>query len=348
MESAEPLAERIRRRALPPLVAVAAAILILWALSHVLAVLLLGFAGLLLALSLRGLSDGLSRLTKMPPKLALPLVILLLIGLIAAAIWFVAPGIGRQIDQLAETLPAALHRAGAWLDSYEWGRALREEVTRAVSDLPGRQSLSRAGGFAATLFGALGGYVVFLFVGLFLAFDPSTYRRGLLRLVPPARRERAGEVLAASAHVLRMWMFGKAVAMVLVGVLTWLGLTFLDIPLALTLAVAAALLTFIPNIGPILAAVPALLLALLTGPQQMLYVALLYVAVQSVESYIVTPLIQQQAAKLPPALVLLGQVAMGALAGSLGLILATPLVALTLTGVRMLYVEDFLGDDDGD
>ena len=113
MESAEPLAERIRRRALPPLVAVAAAILILWALSHVLAVLLLGFAGLLLALSLRGLSDGLSRLTKMPPKLALPLVILLLIGLIAAAIWFVAPGIGRQIDQLAETLPAALHASGA-------------------------------------------------------------------------------------------------------------------------------------------------------------------------------------------------------------------------------------------
>lgn len=346
METDAPLFERIRRRALPPLGAIAAAILILWALSHVLYALLLGFAGLLLALFLRGISDGLSRWTKIPSKLALPLVLISVLGLMAAAIWFVAPGIGRQVDQLAESLPDALGRLGEWLDDYEWGRTLSAKVSSAASDLPVRQSLSRAGGLAATLFGALGGYVVFLFVGVFLAFDPATYRRGLLALVPHSKRDRAQEVLAAGAHILRMWLFGKVVAMILVGILTWLGLMFLGIPLAMTLAVAASVLTFIPNFGPILAAVPALLLALLQGPQEVLYVAILYVAVQTVESYIVTPLIQQQAAKLPPALILLGQITMATLAGSLGLILATPLVALAMVWVRMLYVEDFLGDHD--
>lgn len=344
MESVESLSDRIRRQALPPLAAIAAAILILWALSHVLYMLLLGFAGVLLALFLRGLSDGLARFTKIPASLALALVILGLLGCMAAAVWLVAPGIGRQVDQLTETLPAALTQLGGWLDSYEWGRALREEVASAATELPGNASLTRAGGLASTLFGALGGYVAFLFVGLFLAVDPETYRRGLLRLVPCARRARADEVLSAGAHILRMWLFGKVVAMILVGILTWLGLMILDIPLAMTLAIAAAVLTFIPNLGPILAAVPALLLALLVGPQQVLYVAILYLGVQTLESYVVTPLIQQQAAKLPPALILLGQIAMALLAGSLGLILATPLVALTIVWVRMLYVEDALGD----
>lgn len=218
------------------------------------------------------------------------------------------------------------------------------EISQATTDLPVRESLSRAGGLAATLFGALGGYVVFLFVGLFFAIDPGTYRRGLLCLVPRAKRRRAQEVLSAGAHILRMWLFGKVVAMFVVGILTWLGLIFLSIPLAMTLAVAAALLTFIPNLGPILAALPALLLALLKGPQDVLYVGILYVAVQAVETYVVTPLIQQRAGNLPPALILLGQITMALLAGSLGVILATPLVALTLVWVRMLYVEDFLGD----
>jgi predicted PurR-regulated permease PerM len=132
--------------------------------------------------------------------------------------------------------------------------------------------------------------------------------------------------------------------MSLVGILTALGLWLLGVPLALILGLIAALLEFVPYIGTILSAVPAILLALLQGPMQALWVVLLYFVIQSIESYLLTPLVQQRVVSLPPALVLAAQVLMGVLFGAWGIILATPLTAALLVLVQMLYIEDILGD----
>jgi predicted PurR-regulated permease PerM len=133
-------------------------------------------------------------------------------------------------------------------------------------------------------------------------------------------------------------------SMIVVGLLTAVGLWALGMPLALTLGLLAALLTFIPNLGPTLAVVPAALLALLQSPTKSLYVILLYLVIQAVESYLLIPLVQRQAVSLPPALTITAQVLLGILVGGFGLVLATPLTAAVMVLVRMLYIEDALGD----
>jgi predicted PurR-regulated permease PerM len=186
--------------------------------------------------------------------------------------------------------------------------------------------------------GSFGSAFVFVFVGLFTALDPDLYQRGILQLIPRARRARAREILGLIAHALQMWMVGKLASMAVVGIATWVGLALLKIPLALVLALLAAALTFVPNFGPVLSAVPAILLALLQGPTTALAVAGLYVGIQTVESYVLTPLVQKKTAALPPALTIAAQLLMSTLAGGLGLIVATPLTAAALVLVTEAYV----------
>ena len=143
-------------------------------------------------------------------------------------------------------------------------------------------------------------------------------------------------------EVLRWWLLGKMVAMVLVGTLTTIGLWLLGIPLPVALGVIAAMLTFIPNFGPVLSAIPALLLAFVASPMSAVYVGLLYLVIQTVESYLITPLIQQRTVSLPPALTVLAQVGMGVLFGVPGIVLAAPMAAMAMVLVTKLYIEDRL------
>jgi predicted PurR-regulated permease PerM len=196
--------------------------------------------------------------------------------------------------------------------------------------------------FSSTL-GALGNIVFALFVGLFLCISPALYVDGLLQLFPEARRARAREVLGATAATLRNWLVAKLTAMVVIGILTTIGLMLLDIDLALVLGIIAALLSFIPNFGPIASVVPAALIALVAGPEKVLYVLLLYAGIQAVESYGLTPFLQKRMVRMPPALLLTMQVLFGVLAGILGVVFATPLTAAAMVMVKKWYVEDLLG-----
>jgi len=184
--------------------------------------------------------------------------------------------------------------------------------------------------------------IVVVFLGLYLAFQPGLYTRGIVRLFPKAKRPRMAEVLAETGETLQRWLVGRAILMVANGALTALGLWLLGIPMPFTLGLLAGLLNFVPNIGPILAGVPAVLIAWTQG--QALAVFGLYFVLQMADGYIFTPLVQQRTVSLAPALTILAQVLFGVLAGSLGLLLATPLTAAALVLVRRLYLEDVLGD----
>lgn len=307
-------------------------------------VLLLVFAGLLFGVFLSSLADALARVSGMSRGVALALTALLLLAGTVGTGWALWPSISEQADQLARDLPAAFRELRGWFEQREWGRWL---LGRAEPDqmADGGDLVNQATGVLLTTITAMGAAVIILFVGLYVAAQPTLYQRGIRRLVPVAGRHRFDEVLLAVISVLRWWLIGKILSMVLVGVLTTVGLWWLDVPLALTFGLLAAALTFIPNFGPVLSVVPPALLALADDPTRAAYVVALYLAIQTVESYAVTPLIQRRTVSMPPALTITSQIVLGVLVGGIGVVVATPLTAAAMTVVRMLYVEDLLEQD---
>jgi len=155
-------------------------------------------------------------------------------------------------------------------------------------------------------------------------------------------RPTVDHVLDKLRDVLRGWLLAQLGSMAVIGVLTALGLWALGIPLVVALGLLAALLTFIPNLGPIMSAIPAVVLALAADPITAVWVALLYIGVQLVEGNVTTPLIQQQTIDLPPALTIVMQFLLGVLFGLMGLALAVPVTAVGITLVQTLYVKGYL------
>ena len=308
-------------------------------------VLLLALAGILVALMLRKPADWLSERTRIPAPLAVGLVTLALVGIVVGTFWWQGGAIGSQAAELRQQIPVAVERIETDLRGTSWGRTLLEHLPAPSEILPeGAGALQQATGALSRTFGVLANLLVVVFLGLVLALSPEPYVRGIVRLVPPARRDRAREILARLASTLRWWLVGRLLSMSIVGVLTFIGLVVLDVPLALVLAVLAAILTFIPNVGPLIALVPAVLLGLVQSPRLALAVLGLYLAVQLVETYVLAPVIDQKTVYLPPALTVLAQIAMALVAGLLGVALATPLLAAVVVLVTALYVEDTLGD----
>jgi predicted PurR-regulated permease PerM len=262
------------------------------------------------------------------------------VGLIALSVLggvLIAPGLAEQIDQLLESLPPALERIQASVGQYEWLTELLERTPDPIDliDQPG-MVIEQATGIFSTTFGAILRFLIILISGIYFAVDPRLYTRGLLRLVPVPRRPRAREVLHELGDTLWWWLIGRFISMASVGVMIGVGLWLLGVPLAFTLGFLAALLHFIPNIGPWLAAFPAVLLALLHSPQQALYVAILYLVIQQIESYLITPLVQQRAVKLAPVVSIFAQVLLTLTVGGIGLVLASPLAAVVQVLVHAL------------
>ncbi len=303
-------------------------------------VFLLAFAGVLVAVLLRTPADWLSARTGLPAGAALALVVLGIVVFFGGLGWLTMPRLIEQAREFAEQLPQALNTLG---------EAIGAQMNLGDM-LPAAEAvLGRVPGIVTTTFGAVAAVFIVVVTGLYLAARPEMYVAGVVQLFPLDRRAQARQLLGEIGHILQRWLAGQLVAMAAVGVLTYIGLTALGVPLALGLAVLTGLLEFVPYIGPVLAAVPALLLAFTEDTTLALYVLGLYVAVQAAESYLITPLVQQRAAYLPPALLILVQVMMGVLFGFLGILLATPLAAVALVAVKRLYVEGVLGDDvDGD
>ena len=321
-------------------------LLLLVFLWYALYVLLLLFAGILLATLLRGMADGVGRLAKLGSGASLAATLILLLLVLVAGTWLAAPAIAEQASLLWEQVPRALESLRQRLGHYAWGRWLLGMGFGGGALTPrGPELMSQATGVVSTTVGALFSIVIVLFAGFYLAAHPSLYTKGLLRLVPLRHRPRGAEVLGAVGYTLRWWLVGQLLTMTVVGVMTAVGLWLLGIPLAFALGVLAFLLDFIPNFGPVIAAAPAVLLALMISPTMALYVILLYTIVQQIESLIISPLVHQKTVHLPPVLTITAQVLLAILAGPLGLLLATPLVAVALVLTKMLYVEQVLHDE---
>ena len=198
--------------------------------------------------------------------------------------------------------------------------------------------------FSSTL-SALAGILVLIFVSIFVASDPGLYHRGLMHLFPHSVRPRAGEVLSATATTLRRWLVMQLVAMVVIGVVTTVALLVLGIPGAIALGIIAGFLEFIPYVGPILSAVPAIAMALTDSPDKAIYVVIAYIAIQQLEGLVLQPMLMKEGLELPPVLTILGQALFSIVLGFLGLLLAVPLIATVMIPIKMLYVRDVVGDE---
>lgn len=310
-------------------------------------VLLLIFAAALLAVALHGAAEGIAKHTRWSPRVGLAIVAVLLIGLVTLGALLTGPQLAGQGNQLWDQVIAVTGKGRAWLEQFGWGRTVMHHVFSAKAAPDGSEIAMALGSVLMKVFGVLGAFVVVVFTAFFFAAAPGVYVRGALKLLPPARRERGHEVLAVIGERLRSWMFGQSISMVLVALASYVGLALLGIPMATLLGVIAGVTNLAPYVGPFAGAAPALLVAFGTGPQEALYVALLFFAIQFVEGNLLQPLIQNRTSNLPPATTILSQTLLGTLFGIPGVVLATPLLVTTLVAVRMLYVEDFLGDREG-
>lgn len=335
----------LARRALVVTCVVVAVMLVLTLVWYAADLLLLVFAGVLISILLRRFSHAVRDKTGLGRGLSLTIVTLALLVIIGLVGWFIAGRVGSQASELTQKLPVALETLRARLEGYSWAQQAIQNLPSLGEVLQGRSGvLSRITGLASTTLGAVVNVVVVVIIGLYLASQPELYSGGIKRLLPFRHRGRAGEVMGVLDDALGRWLLGRFALMILNGGLTAVALWMLGVPLALTLGVLAGLLNFVPNFGPIVAAVPAVLVALLQNPQLAAYTALVYVVVQMIDGYVLTPLVDRRSVELPPVVTISAQVLLGLLFGFVGLLVASPLAATVMLLVKMLYVEDVLGD----
>jgi predicted PurR-regulated permease PerM len=199
-------------------------------------------------------------------------------------------------------------------------------------------------GFVSSTFATLGGVILVLVLAIYIATEPDTYHSGLMHLFPHYARRRAGVVLSAMAKALRKWLLTQLIAMLAIGTVTTIVLFVLGVRAAFPLGVLAGLFEFIPTIGPVLSAVPAVAMGFLDSPAKALWVGLAYLGIQLVENHLLIPVLMREGVDIPPALTIIAQALMALIFGFLGLLVAVPLLAAGLVAVKMLYVEDVVGD----
>ena len=312
--------------------AVAALAAAVWALSDLL---LIVFAAILCSIALRTLMMPVVRITGLPEPAALAIAVLFIVLVAAVLTLQFGSRLSDQIAYLAQNAPQALQRLSEQLD------------LSAVSDQVGGSAIGALAAGAVTvgssIVAALTGFVLAVVGGIYLAAAPHAYRQGLMTLVPRHWHEAIAATLDDSGFALGRWLRAQGIAMIVIGVLTGLGMWAVGVLSALALGLFAGVLEFIPIVGPIVAAIPALLLASTHGWELTLAALAVAVAVQQIENNIVMPFVVGRVVELRAAVGLFATVAMGLLLGPLGFLLGYPLAIVADVAIRRLYVREALG-----
>jgi predicted PurR-regulated permease PerM len=320
-------------------------VLLIWRMSSSLLII---FAGILFASLLDACARALGPVIPVGRALRLTLVILILTALIVVgALW----GVGkvpeqarlliRVMDAQLDVLQQRLLTVGVDLFGPEGGR----DFSRWFPDHD--KLFGHAQTAVGTAASILANTLVIVFLGLLFSLDPAAYRDGAVLLVKPSSRDRVRSVLNEMGSVLRSWLVGQLIRIVLMTACVWLALYLLGLPGAFLLGLQAGVSNFVPYLGPILAGVPVALVAMPLGASMLVWAVGVYTVIQSIEGYVIGPLIQRQAVELPPAWTLVAIVLFGSLFGVWGIALGLPLFAIGRIAVLRFYVEDWLEDDLG-
>lgn len=323
--------------------ALAVLLIVIWTLHDVL---LLFFAAAIFAVPLRALALAAAARLKVAPGAGLALVLIALVLATAALFRFWELIIAAQLAQLLTALPAAITALGRALHEAPWAA----RISAFVPD-PGTL-ISGAGGLLRPVSGVLGGTLlgivnvaILIFAAVCFAAEPRTYVDGMLRLVPPARRARVDAVLNEAAGTVALWLRARAISMLTIAALSTVGLRLLGVPDALALGAISGLFAFVPNLGPIAAGLPAVLIAAPLGWERVAAVLVLYWAAHAIDDFFVIPVAERRIVRLPPALTIGTQLVLGFAGGLIGVMMAAPFVAVCIVLVRRLVVEDVVERD---
>jgi predicted PurR-regulated permease PerM len=330
---------------------------------------LTAFLGVLFGLAVGSAATRLTRYG-IPRGLSAAVVVFGFVGLLYVAGLLIAPTLGAQGQLLRERVPEAVDRIEAWMEDRPGVAGLllggREAATPqtpadtarvqgdtarvAVPTLRDRVTDQLSGAarylfpFLSSTITVLVGVFLIIAIAVYVGADPDLYHSGLMKLFPQHARERAGEVLTRTATVLRKWLVTQLIAMAAIFIVTTIALLALGVKAAIALGLIAGLLEFVPTIGPILSAVPAVAMGFLDSPQKALYVLIAYLIIQQIEGHVLIPLLMKEGMDLPPALTIVTQSVMALVFGFLGLLVAVPLLAAVMVPIRMLYVEGVIGE----
>ncbi len=316
-------------------IALVALALLAWELKSVL---LMIFGAVVVATLFRSLA-GIYQKARIPAGMALALSVVTILVIVGVSFAL----FGAQLVNQAESIREALPRAWEALQSRLAGFGLDGQLKQLQgSGGEGSGFVGTAGSFVMSLGGGFADALLILVGGIFLAASPRFYRAGMVKLVPEGRRDLMTSAMEDSGTALKLWLKAQLLTMAGVGIATGVGLWLVGMDSALAFGLLAALLEFIPFIGPILAAIPAVLIAFAIDPQLGLYVLGVYFVVQQIEGNLLQPLLQQWAVDLPGAVLLFSLLAMGTLFGPLGVIFAAPLTVVIYVLVKKLYVREAL------
>jgi predicted PurR-regulated permease PerM len=318
---------------------VAAALMLAWHVSHSLLVI---FSGILIATVLDAAVRGLRRVLPLPRPILLTIVTIVIAVILALAFSLGGVSLWRSVLDLWDLLSTETAQLYGQLEEQGLvGGVDQTELETTVREmLPDPTGLfTQASSLFGSTLGIIGDFVVVLFLGLFFAINPGGYRDGFLLLMPRQHRARILDALGATGESLRGWMVTQLAVMVLIGTLVGTMLWVLNVPNALILGILAGALNFIPFLGPIISAVPVLLVLAAEDGHTLLIGAVGLLLIQNLEGYVLTPTLQQRVIKLSPAWSLSVMAVLGSLFGLMGVALATPIFAVVRTLVLKLYVE---------
>ncbi|WP_343343730.1 AI-2E family transporter [Sphingomicrobium sp. XHP0239] len=300
--------------------------------------LMLIFGAILVAILIRSAAWPYMRLgLGNAPSVLLGLVTILL--LLGGFGWLFGAQLSGQFGELQAQLTAAVPELRARLSTLPVVGSLAGQ-TPDIQQIAGR-----ALGFAFGLLGLVTNLVLVIVGAAYLALEPDVYKRGLARLFPKGRAEKIIEALEVSGHALKRYLLGQLLTMAIVGGMVWIGLELIGVPSAAALGLTIGIANFIPLVGPFIGAIPGLVIAFSAVPDMFLYALLVYVVAQQLEGNVLTPMVQNMAVSIPPALLIFALAALGSLFGFIGVILAAPLTVVIYTLVTMLWTRDTLGHD---
>jgi len=301
-----------------------------------LSVFLLILAGVLAAIYFHGCASLLKKYLHWPSKLSVVISVAVNILLLVAFFWFVGARLQDQVAQLSDTLPETIQNAKDQMNQSVLGSKLVNFLERSGSAKKTNEVIKQ---FFSSSFGVLSDLYIILLLSLFFTASPSQYKKGIISLLPAKTKEKGKDLIEDLRVVLRKWIEGQIIGFLFIAILTGIGLLILGMPLVLTLALIAGLLNMIPNFGPLIALVPAVLIALMQSPAMAIIIICMYTFIQIIQTAVTQPVIQKKMVNIPPALTVFGQVALGMLAGFWGVLLAVPIVVIFMTIINKLYVE---------
>jgi len=296
----------------------------------------LAFAGLLCALLLHSITMWIERHTRFGPGFSYFVTLLLLTVAIMGAAALIIPQAVTQLHQIIVALPESLARMKDFLQQRSWGRTLLQMVDRASQGISLRSNAKAISGAVTETVVDL---IVVAVIGFFGALNPRGYKNGVLALFPEQYRDRVREIAMELMDRLRWWILGQMVPMAVLGVASMIALWMLGVHLAFILGLFTGIMVFVPYAGTILAGIPSVLMALQKGPWTALWVVILFSIFHLIEGYILTPLVQKKAVRLPPVLTVLAQFFMWSFAGILGVAVAAPLTAACMVLANELYLK---------